>query len=193
MPCDLGYRSVSRVKIEKPAAQPAKSPSLDAALLERIGQDDPAFVEWVDELDTAPLIAKALERAIAALGSAVSSPEALTRRWQIELVRMVGELLDFELTLEVGNDGSLILEGEKNSSADVREFLRVSTDASGGTELRFEHFKSPRELEAEEDRFLVLADRLGVPIVILRRTREGQDIPKGAVHKHPHKGGKGKA
>ena len=54
MPCDLGYKSFNRVVV--PAPQPLTfkkrivAPKVDAELMERIGQDDPAFIEWMNEV-----------------------------------------------------------------------------------------------------------------------------------------------
>lgn len=71
MPCDIGYKSYSRVKIATPQVQTlkitAKAPSVDADLLDRVGVDDPAFLAWMQEIDTQPLLQRALDAALVAV------------------------------------------------------------------------------------------------------------------------------
>ena len=148
MPCDLGYKNVSRVTI--PAPQPLTfkkridAPAIDAELLELIGQDDPGFVEWISDLDGAPLLAAALEKALAGFGNA--SPvdfstdggglsatakyrtaadkarvekivDRVGRLWQAEVLAIVAQLLDFETQITVMKEGGqevVMLEGEKH-------------------------------------------------------------------------------
>ena len=216
MPCNLGYRSVAKARLAAPkpvtfeSRQPA--PEIDPELLERLGVSDPVFADWVRGLDPTALLEKALERAIEAVGPsgvelairggelaarttvrndaersrARRAIDQVARRWQVEVLRVVAEVLDYEVSLSEEADGSLVIEGEKASGGDVREWLRVSLDARGEAVLRFEHFKSEAELDAEEDRFRALSRRLGVRIAGESR-REGSPIPAGA--KHRHKGG----
>lgn len=72
MPCDLGYRNYSRIRI--PAPQPkelktkSEAPKIDADLLAKIGEDDTAFLEWMRELNIEPLLQEALRRAIKVAG-----------------------------------------------------------------------------------------------------------------------------
>jgi hypothetical protein len=181
MPCDIGYKSVSKAKIEAPAPElidtSALAPKIDADLLAKLGQEDPAFLGWIEELDTGPLLKKALENAVAAGAS------DLAARFQLEVLKIIGELLDFDLSF----DGD-VLEGEKATSGAVKEFLRIQFSDAKNVELRFEHFKSENALSLEEARFLALARKLGVRLSVFGRKTSGQDIPKGAVHFHPHKG-----
>lgn len=71
MPCNIGYKSYARVQIAAPQVQTIKStaraPTVDAELLNRIGVDDPTFVEWMWDLDTQPLLQRALDAALAAV------------------------------------------------------------------------------------------------------------------------------
>jgi hypothetical protein len=220
MPCDLGYRSRADVRIQAPSKEPVQSRTkaldLDAELADRLGEEDPAFLDWLVELDAGPLLEKALERALAALqpgpsfsfrianGTLAGSTsvaagaeavfERVAARWQLELLGIAGEILDYALSLEVAREGGRevwTLSGEKTTSSGVREFLRISLDASGKAQIAFEHFKSRRALELEEARFYALAHRLGVRIAVGRRERGGQDIPEGAINIHAIKG-KGK-
>src|SRR5438477_12792953 len=70
MPCDIGYRSTAKARIETPAPQAfvsrARAPEIDEELLERLGVAEPTFIGWLEELDTTPLLEAALERALAA-------------------------------------------------------------------------------------------------------------------------------
>jgi hypothetical protein len=222
MPCNLGYRSVSRIRVDAPRPEVVESqtraPELDGELLERLGETDPVFAAWLLALDPSPLLEEALARALRAAapggeadfrvrdGALVARASAtgegdkadrralferVGRRWQVEILRIVAEILDYEMAIE-SSGPTLILEGEKATSGSVKEYLRILLDDGPSPELRFEHFKSERDLLAEEDRFLALARRLGVRITIRERHRSGQDIPAGAVHKHPNKG-RGKA
>lgn len=68
MPCDIGYRSYTKVRIPTPNPQEFKNqteaPQIDADLLEKLGVDDPEFLAWINELDTRPLLQEALNRAL---------------------------------------------------------------------------------------------------------------------------------
>ncbi len=217
MPCDLGFRSSSQVRVAAPAPQTFEArvapPALDAELLERLGQEDPPFADWLLTLEPEPLLAEALRRTLAVLpapsaltlairggrlaarGTSRSAKEragldrslgAIARRWQLEVLRVIAELLDFEAVLEEDLTG-LVVEGEKPGPGDVREFVRITLPARGEAELRFEHYRSEGELAADEDRLLALAQKLGVPLVVKAHRRAGQPIPEGARHRHPGK------
>jgi len=226
VPCDIGYRTIAETRVVVPKPQTFESrtaaPEIDAELLDRLGQEDPAFLRWAQELDLSPLLAKALERALAALSprskvefavrsgalaarstvrgdaekaKAEADIEAVARRWTVEVLRVIAELLDYQVTLVAARiDGRdvLVIEGEKTRGGDVREFLRITADAKGNAEVRLEHFASEPALSAEEARLLALARRLGVRLTVKQLRRSGKPIPKGAKHSHPQKG-KGKA
>ncbi len=72
MPCDLGYKIVAKVTIPAPLPQDfkeeVKPPTIDQDLLDKIGEDDPEFLEWIEGLDTQPLFEEALQRAQLAVG-----------------------------------------------------------------------------------------------------------------------------
>ncbi len=221
MPCDIGYRSVSRARLPDPAPQTfesrATAPAVDAELLDRLGQDDPAFLGWLRDLEAGPLLATALERALAAStplafpsmqfairGGALAArattrndaervraeetAAAVSKRWQIEVLRMVAELLDFVVTVSRARENGRdiwVIEGEKTGSGGVREWLRITSDTAGGVQIQFEHFASAALLATEETKLLALAQKLGVPVAVVDVRRAGQAIPDGTVHRHP--------
>lgn len=218
MPCDIGYKSVSRGRVE--AAPPlayenrTAPPEVDADLLASLGVDDPVFADWIRELDTAPLLEQALERTLAAVGAPpdarltiengqlaarATAPDAarldrtrraldeLARRWQLEVLGVVAELLDYDVSLARAGE-ALVLEGEKRGSGDVRPSFRITTDARGEVVVVFEHFDSDEELASEERRFRALAQKLGTRLVTGASLRSGQAIPAGAKHRHGKRG-----
>jgi len=213
MPCDIGYKSYSRVRIPTPQPQKfkskAKAPKVDAELMARLGQDDPQFVEWMNELDIAPLLSAALERAlsqtagdgvgfsIAGNGDLVAKAEyksdrgkkkiekavaAVSARWQMEVLGVIAELLDFSVVIAAGGS-SFTLEGEKENETGVHEYIRIVNDP-GGASIRFEHYRSPEALRKDKDKFLALAQKLGVKIALIDSEEGGQPIPQGTVHRH---------
>ncbi len=216
MPCDIGYKSYSRVRIPAPAPQKfkskAKAPKVDAELMARLGQDDPQFVEWLTELDTAPLLQEALKRALAKVGAdgvkfsvtpsgLVAEAEykseskkrqierataAVSARWQMEVLGVIAQLLDFRFVITAsGRPGSesFSLEGEKENGTGVHEYLRIENGAAGAS-FRFEHYRSAEALRQDRDKFLALAQKLGVKIAIVDTEDGGQPIPQGTVHRH---------
>lgn len=218
MPCDLGYKSFSRVTVPVPKPLVVKkrtaAPKVDAELMARIGQDDPTFVEWMNELDASPLLQSALARALAAVGGA--SPvtfsieaggltaaatckdgaekaraeeiaERVGTRWQMEVLAIVAELIDFETSIAVTREGGqdvITLEGEKRGDEQVHEYLRVTLDPAKGSAVLFEHFASEKKLAAVKAKFLALAQKLGVRIRLGETRESGNPIPSGSVHKH---------
>lgn len=213
MPCDIGYKSYSRVRI--PAPQPqrfkskAKAPKVDAELMARIGQDDPQFVEWMDELDIAPLLQAALERALAQVDGAgvgfsvakngdliaqaeyktdrakkkmEKAVEGVSARWQMEVLGVIAQLLDFRIDIAAAGS-SLTLEGEKENETGVHEYIRIVSGTSGSS-IRFEHYRSAEALQRDKDKFLALAQKLGVKIAVIDSEEGGQPIPQGTVHRH---------
>lgn len=214
MPCNIGYKSVSRMTIPQP--QPLKfkkevaAPEIDEELMDRLGESDTAFVEWVGELDAAPLLGEALKRAIADVASGgkvrysvkdgrlvaeakysgagakrVIEREAaeVAERWTIEVLGIVAQLLDYDVVITRGPDGGFVLEGEKRSDKSVHEYLRVTSRGRSAGEFQFEHFASRRELAVERDRFVALALRLGIGLRLSATKERGQPIPLDAVHR----------
>jgi hypothetical protein len=215
MPCDIGYQSVARARIaaKKPDtfASRASAPEVDRELLDCLGQDDPEFLAWWRELDADPLLQKALARTLVALGplgddvalsvqdgalssritAAKAEAEALAAkiagRWQMEVLRIVCELLDYDVSL-TGRNGKLVIESDKHGDGGVHESIAVTHDANDAAEVRFEHFSSDEALATEQGRLLTLAHKLGVRLRLSGERRAGQPIPKGTVHPHGHKG-----
>ena len=218
MPCDMGYKSFSRVQIPTPTPQEFKNkteaPQVDAELMSRIGQDDPSFIEWMNELDSNSLLTLALNRALSkitlpdglsfSIGSSgnleargtylnVSTKRSLmdvtdrvSRRWQMEVLRIVAELLDFAVVIsETTQDGhvTIMLEAEKQSDAPVTEYLRITSDPLNGSSMLFEHFASKKLLDTTRNKFLALAEKLGVPIILGKTEERGSPIQGGSVHK----------
>lgn len=214
MPCNIGYRSASRAKIKAPQPETLRSettaPSVDAELLERLGQTDPQFAEWLQELDIGPLLIEALVRTLNEISDtngisftisdagrlvtettvrnarekkrAQATIDRVATRWQMEVIGIAAELIDYE-TMITGTGDTLILEGEKRGDSKVSEYVRVVLDPNEGSEICFEHFTDPDELQAEELRFLALMQRLGVDVIISSAERHGQPIPVGTVHR----------
>jgi|SRR3989344_375644 len=215
MPCDLGYKQINKIKIPAPAPQEFKEkikpPEVDADLLEKIGENDLAFLEWLNDLDIKPLLEKALSAAKQKIGDSgllkssidengnliisgsfknnsekkrlESATSALSEQFQFEVLKIVAELLDYELVLSKGKNGEPILEGEKDTDSGVHKYLKVTKDKNGNGVLAFEHFASKEELSSEEEKFLGLAQKLGVKISVEETKRSGQPLPANAVHK----------
>lgn len=224
MPCDLGYKSFTSVTVPvpKPLAFKKKTaaPKVDAELMERIGQDDPAFVEFMNELETGALLRQALDAALAETGPV--SPVTFTvepgglsatatykneaererveaiadkvgRRWQMEVLAIVAQLIDFETKISVVRTGGrevITLEGEKHGDEQVHEYLRVTLDPAKGSSVMFEHFASAEKRDLAKAKFLGLAQKLGVKLKIGESRESGSPIPSGAHHKHFLKRGK---
>src|SRR5207247_1253709 len=98
-----------------------RAPEVDRELLDGLDQDDPEFLAWWRELDADPLLQKALARTRVALGplgndvvlsvqdsvlssritAARADAEALATkiagRWSMEVLRIVCELLDYDV------------------------------------------------------------------------------------------------
>jgi hypothetical protein len=215
MPCNVGYRSISRTKIKQPQPETIRSetqaPQINAELLERLGQEDQQFAEWLQELEVGPLLTEALTRALntvddtAGVSFAISDAGRLTAkatvnkrarkqrlqkiidrvvaRWQMEVIGIVAELIDYEIKITTDGD-ALVLEGEKRSNNKVHEYIRITINSNEDSEMCFEHFTDPNELKTEELRFLGLMQRLGINVTFLKSERAGQPIPNGTIHRN---------
>src|SRR3989338_7235342 len=68
MPCDIGYKTYTPVRIPQPKPQVVKkslpAPSVDADLLDKLGIDDKEFLSWISNLDIIPLLEEALKRTL---------------------------------------------------------------------------------------------------------------------------------
>ncbi len=222
MPCDIGYKNFSVIAIPVPQPLVFKkriaAPTVDAELLERIGQDDPEFLEWMDALSTDPLLELALKKALAAVGDvspltfkiensslvaegtylgaaakkrAEEIADRVGRRFQAEVLAMVVELLEFEVEITSTSEGGVevvTIEAERHCDAPVHEYVRVILDPRRGSSVLFEHFSSKERLAAVKSKFTALAARLGVTINILDTKASGSPIPAGTEHTHFLKG-----
>ncbi len=215
MPCNIGYRSWAVITIPKPTYQKFKKkvapPKVDVDLLDKIGEDDPEFLDWLTDLDIQPLLQEALNRArrqvqgssslrcsILADGSLAMSgkyddsrkrvklenlSEDITRRYQMEVLAIVAELLEYDIRITEQGD-TLILEGEKHQDGtQVHRYFKVTKDANGRGEIRFEHFNSPSARDAELNKFLALAQSLGVRIDVQGIKEAGSPIAEGEIHR----------
>ena len=197
MPCNIGYKEIARINIPKPIAKKFKAkvdpPKIDQELLNKIGEEDNAFVDWINGLDITPLLGEALKRSLSAIdpiknmkvsinndGSLdisgnyndenakrklETSAKKLSKRYQMEVMGIVAQLLEYRT--EISQDGKdLILEGEKHqhSHGQVNRYLKVTDSGVENGEIRFEHFASPEKLKSEKRKCLALAQKLGAKI-----------------------------
>ncbi len=226
MPCNIGYKEVARARIPKPVPKKFKAtvkpPEIDRDLLEKIGEEDPAFIEWASELNIRPLLEEALSRALKSVGD-IQGVEVrinedgsleitgkhtddygkkrlekftkeLSDRFQMEVLGIVAELLEYEVEISKETEegqSNLVLEAEKHqhSHGHVNRYLKI-TKGEGDEEgsLRFEHFASPEELKSEKEKFLALAQKMGVKLNLETTEKSGQPITNDAVHTHFLKG-----
>ena len=216
MPCNIGYKNFSKVVIPEPEPQTfkakANAPTIDADLLAKLGSEDPEFLEWIGELDTKSLLQEALKRILAkvkaqgveftvnakglleAKGGYVTErqrkilEEATSRvseSWQFEILGIVTQLLDYRFTITQNGD-EFVLEAEEEGKSHPCDHIKV-TQKDGNATLTFEHFKSRRALEVETAKFLTLANKLGVRIVVGEsRVSEGDPFPSEHRHGHHH-------
>lgn len=227
MPCNIGYKTVSRVRV--PAPQPqmlrekTKAPKVDADLLSKIGAADPEFLRWLEGYDFTPVMQEALRRALRAAGNtdgvtfavtpgglfleggaaytnsgerqrAEKTIRAVSDRWQIEVLGIVAQLLSYEVSVSV-RGSTVVLEGEKQGGV-IPQYLRITKAAGENATVVFEHFASRKVLEEEEAKFLGLAQRMGVKILVLNTEASGSPIPQGMtqeefdrIHGHEHGAG----
>ncbi len=216
MPCDIGYKGYARVEIPVPEPQrfdvKSEAPAIDADLLEKLGIEDPDFLEWVSGLDRRPLLEEALKRALIradtsgldfmvdnrgmlqAKGSYVSPAQkkqlekvsaAVADRWQFEILGIVAELLDYTVTITQSGD-DMIMEAQEAGKTHPCDYIKV-TRRKNTAEITFEHFKSRKALELAEAKFTALADKLGVKLSVKKReVKEGDPFPETVRHDQDH-------
>ncbi|MDE1970248.1 MAG: hypothetical protein KGI50_01595 [Patescibacteria group bacterium] len=223
MPCNIGVKSYAKIEIPQPQPQTFSSkteaPAIDADLLEKLGQEDSVFLQWIRELDTKPLLEEALKRALLNMkgsgidfrinasgmletkGSFVTPQEkkalqiraaAVSDRWQMEILGIVTQLLGYAHTLTVRGEET-ILEAEDEGKAHPCKYIKV-TRRNNASSFVFEHFTSRSALDVEMAKFLLLADRLGVKVAVRdKEILEGDPMPVSAhlshLHTHHEKGG----
>lgn len=213
MPCDIGFKNTANIEIkngEKELKSETEAPKVDEALLELIGERDPAFVEWLTAVDIYPLLGEALGRAVSFVPDSGSLTFVVEKngklksvgtyenraekrelqkvndevfaRFEMEVLKIVLELLGYETIIYLEN-GEYIIEGEKHSQSRVNKYTRISRKL-GGFKLRFEHFESPDELRDERNKFLATAQKLGLDIEMRDIEESGSPIPEGTTHEH---------
>ncbi len=218
MPCDIGYKSYSRVSIPVPQPQKfkskAKAPKVDADLLARLGQEDHDFLVWMQELDIGPLLQEALKRAlqdygpvslkfsVSSGGQLVAEGEykgsgrrlleeeaaAVSDRWQMEVLQIVVQLLGYETVIERSGSPEQTVIEGEKDSESGVHEYVRVARGSEGASVRFEHFRSKEALDAEKAKFLALAQKLGVKIDVHDTEEGGRPIAQGVVHRHFLKG-----
>ncbi len=194
------------------------APKVDQDLLEKLGTDDPQFLGWITELNTKPLLEEALKRTltvqssgnisftidengnVAAESSYLSSREKneiekttnkVLDRWQMEVLKIVTQLLGYDANIQTQTGGGLTLVAEESGKSHPCKYIRVSKDSSGKGEITFEHFASKTELEKEKVKFVALSQKLGIKISLPKSPISGQPIPGRVIeesyHSHSHK------
>jgi len=209
MPCNIGYRQVVKARLPVNNEESIKEQTeakIDQSLLEQIGEPD--FIEWLLDLDIESLLGEALRRALAkikpdskikfslkgfyleaeakdltsvqkrGLGKVI---DKTFNQFQMEIFGIIAQLLDYEIMFSVDGN-NLVLEGEKMEDKNVHKYLKILKDINGQAEIQFEHFSSERELEQEEAKFVALAQKMGIKIVVKNREINGKPIPNGVYH-----------
>ncbi len=216
MPCNIGYKSYAKIEISAPQPQTfkakAEAPNIDADLMAKLGSEDPEFLEWASELDTKTLLKEALKRTLTkvvvkdiefsvnakgmleAKGRYFNDKEKknlaevasrVSESWQFEILGIVTQLLGYTATI-TKNGSEFILEAEEEGKSHPCDYIKI-TKKDGNAVLVFEHFKSRGALQLETAKFLALADRLGVKIVVGDSTlSEGDPFPGEERHGHSH-------
>lgn len=190
----------------------AEAPNIDADLLEKLGVEDATFLKWAQSLDTVPLLEEALKRTLAKLSIAgvsfsinsagmleasgkFTSPgekrrlaeqtAAVTDQWQMEILAIVTELLDYTPVLSK-NGSELVLVAEEVGKSHPCDYIKVTKKGGDGS-ICFEHFKSRKAIDLATAKFLLLAHKLGVKIAMGKNSiSEGDPLPSDIKHKHSH-------
>ncbi len=216
MPCNIGYKSYAKIRIPEPQPQTFKAkidaPKIDAELMARLGSEEPEFLEWINELDTKPLLEEALKRALVnisakevdffvndkgaleAQGRYLNEKEKrilteaaakVSERWQFEILGIVTQLLGYNATISQ-KENELVLEAEEEGKTHPCDYIKVSKKGEDAA-LVFEHFKSRKALELETAKFVTLAHKLGVKIILTSSDiSEGDPFPGEERHSHHH-------
>src|SRR3989338_81308 len=195
MPCDIGLRNVVVVKIEVPVVKNlrirVKPEEIDQDLLEKLGEEDNEFVNWLGSLDAKPVLEEALKRTVETLGilkkdvsftkdgyleirgkyttdaekkKIEERASAVGKRFQIETLNAIAQILGYETAVLSSKDGSFKIKGEKEGELGVHKYLAISGGADGAGDLRFEHFATKKELRMETSKFLAIAGKFGIKI-----------------------------
>lgn len=206
MPCNIGYKSYSRVNIPAPQVKKFKSkteaPKIDAELLKKIGENDPEFLEWLLELNVIPLLKEALKRSLIKVGelsknakfsiskngdlvSNAKYDSEIQKRKIEEAAALVSSQFQAEtlaIVAELLDYKVSILKNQEGFVIDGEKESKngiskiLKITIQETSSVRFEHFESKKSIEEEEGKFLGLAQKLGVKIKILKTERSGQQI-----------------
>jgi hypothetical protein len=110
---------------------------------------------------------------------------AVTNRWQFEILGIVCELLNYSVTITQRGE-TMTLEAEEKGSTHPCDYIKV-TRTGDSAEIVFEHFKTEKALDVATAKFLTLADKLGVKIILRnRKVVEGEPFPNVVRHTHSH-------
>jgi len=220
MPCDIGWRAYERVTIPAPLPQDftvkAQAPDINEDLMEKLGVEDPEFLDGISQMDVKPLLEQALERALEkvdkggldfsvgddgmlkASGSFVTADQKrrlkaasdkVMDRWQMEILGIVTELLGYDVIITQNGD-EITIEASESGKHHPCDYIKI-TRKGGKAEITFEHFKSKKALELAMGKFEALARKLGVKIAIKKpEIKEGDPFPnelrEGQDHHHHH-------
>jgi hypothetical protein len=205
MPCNIGYKTVTRAKISAPLPQEFKSkteaPKVDAELLKKIGEEDPDFEEWLKKLEIKPILEKALERALSKIEKtdlvkfsisdngyleAKASFFGADKKMEIEkLTNLVFNQFQLEVLTAVLEILGYAVSVSQNTIEEksVHKYVKIEKLPGENMTLKFEHFESPESLDKERDEFLALSQKLGLKVDIQEKQDSGKPIPEGTVHK----------
>ena len=204
----------AEIPTPQPQSFKAKSaaPKIDADLLEKLGVEDAVFLNWAQSLNTRPLLEEALKRVVNKVGSSdiklkitdageleasgsytstdqkrllAEQTAGITDQWQMELLGIVTELLDY--TPQITKNGKeLMLVAEEAGKSHPCDYIKV-TKKGDSASICFEHFKSRKALDIATAKFLVLAHKLGVKITTGKfEVSEGDPFTLSVQHKHGH-------
>lgn len=88
MPCDIGYKNITKVRVEPKLPQEfkekTKAPKIDKSLLDDLGVNDAVFLEWAADLNIDPLLGEALKHTLKSVGE-TTGIEFLIRGGELEM------------------------------------------------------------------------------------------------------------
>lgn len=221
MPCNIGYKSYTRIEIPIPQPQifkaKADAPNIDADLLAKLGNEDPEFLEWARDLDIRPLLEEALKRTLAKISAEgidfVVNAEGMLeatgkffnakeKKRLAEITSRVSSRWQFEIlgivaqlldysVIITQRGNEFVLEAEEEGKSHPCDYIKV-TKTDSDASIVFEHFKSRRALELAMAKFMTLAHRLGVKIALGESTlTQGDPFPGEERHHEAHMHGHG--
>lgn len=106
--------------------------------------------------------------------------------FQMEVLGVAAQLLNYKIFIsqQTGARGDIIvLECEKTEDSNVHKYIQVVKEKGEDAVLRFEHFESKKSLDSEINKFVGLAQKLGIKISLTETKKNGSPISSEAVHK----------